>query len=185
MALGVARGDTATIRKRQMIFYPVAAILTVIMLGAIYGFVNGEQTAITTIPPQSTEIPVYAPQTSTPLPTLPPTSTPLPTNTPAPTTTGESLTPSTPSALSWDNGIGQLFEQKCTKCHGANGMVGLNLTTYADAMKGSSNGPVIVPGDTANSKLVIKQQAGNHGGQLTTDEINQVISWINSGAPEK
>ncbi len=176
------RPDTATIRKRQTVYYPIATILTVVMLGGVYGFVNGEQTAITTIPTRSTEIPIYAPQTPTPLPTLPPTPTSLPTNTVAPATTGESVTPTT---LNWDNGIGQLFEQKCTQCHGVNGMVGLNLTTYADTMKGSSNGPVIVPGDAASSKLVIKQQAGNHGGQFTADEINQIIFWINSGAPEK
>jgi cytochrome b subunit of formate dehydrogenase/mono/diheme cytochrome c family protein len=176
------RPDIATIRKRQTFYYPIAAVLTVVMLGGVYGFVSSEQTAITTIPTQSPQIAIYVPQTPTPLPTLPPTPTARPTSAAAPTTTGESVASTTPS---WDNGIGQLFQQKCALCHGASGMVGLNLTTYADAMKGSSNGPVIVPGDAANSKLVVKQQAGNHPGQLTADEINQVISWIDAGAPEK
>lgn len=45
------RPDAATIRKRQMIYYPIAAILTVAMLGGIYGFINAEETALTTIPP--------------------------------------------------------------------------------------------------------------------------------------
>ena len=31
---------------------------------------------------------------------------------------------------------------------------GLNLTTYAGAIKGGKDGPVIVPGDAANSKLI-------------------------------
>ncbi|HMU94403.1 MAG TPA: cytochrome b/b6 domain-containing protein, partial [Anaerolineales bacterium] len=45
------RPDAATIRKRQMIYYPIAAILTIAMLGGIYGFINAEETALTTIPP--------------------------------------------------------------------------------------------------------------------------------------
>lgn len=45
------RPDAATLRKRQRIFYPIAALLTIGMLGGIYGFVNAEQTALTTIPP--------------------------------------------------------------------------------------------------------------------------------------
>ena len=45
------RPDAATIRKRQMIYYPIAAILTLGMLGGIYGFINAEETALTTIPP--------------------------------------------------------------------------------------------------------------------------------------
>jgi hypothetical protein len=64
-------------------------------------------------------------------------------------------------------------------------MVGLDLTSYAGAMKGSTNGPVINPGDAANSLIVKKQQAANHPGQLTPEEIAQLIEWINAGAPEK
>ncbi|MBL8063990.1 MAG: cytochrome b/b6 domain-containing protein [Anaerolineales bacterium] len=45
------RPDAATLRKRQMIYYPIAAILTLGMLGGIYGFINAEETALTTIPP--------------------------------------------------------------------------------------------------------------------------------------
>jgi len=45
------RPDAATIRKRQMIYYPIAAVLTITMLGGIYGFINAEETALTTIPP--------------------------------------------------------------------------------------------------------------------------------------
>lgn len=45
------RPDAATIRKRQMIYYPIAAVLTITLLGGIYGFINAEETALTTIPP--------------------------------------------------------------------------------------------------------------------------------------
>lgn len=45
------RPDAATIRKRQMIYYPIAAVLTIGMLAGIFGFINAEETALTTIPP--------------------------------------------------------------------------------------------------------------------------------------
>jgi hypothetical protein len=61
----------------------------------------------------------------------------------------------------------------------------LNLSTYADAIKGGKSGPVIVPGDAAKSLLIQKQQAGGHPGQLTPEEIAQIVEWINAGALEK
>ena len=57
------RPSAATIRKRQMIYYPIAAVLTIGMLAGIYGFVDSEQTALTTIPPVSET--VTAPGSST------------------------------------------------------------------------------------------------------------------------
>ncbi len=59
------RPDAATLRKRQMIYYPVAAILTVAMLGGIYGFITNEETALTTITPL-TETQIFVPQTPQP-----------------------------------------------------------------------------------------------------------------------
>jgi len=59
------RPDAATLRKRQMIYYPVAAILTIAMLGGIYGFVTNEQTALKTITPL-TETQIFVPQTPQP-----------------------------------------------------------------------------------------------------------------------
>ncbi len=56
------RPDAATLRKRQRIYYPIAAILTIAMLGGIYGFINAEETALETVPPisQSVETPETA-----------------------------------------------------------------------------------------------------------------------------
>ncbi|MCB0101519.1 MAG: cytochrome b/b6 domain-containing protein [Anaerolineales bacterium] len=55
------RPDAATLRKRQMIYYPIAAILTLGMLGGIYGFINAEETALTTIPPITETVEAPAP----------------------------------------------------------------------------------------------------------------------------
>ena len=185
--------DPVALRRRQRLYLPIATILALFMLLGIYGFVSAEQTALTTVERQVPTVLVFVPQTPTPAPTqtptVPATETSLPTASPTtgPEQTPDS-TPSTPSVasnLTWDNSIAALFQAKCTMCHGAGALGGLNLSTYADAMKGGASGPVIVPGDSANSLLVTKQQAGGHPGQLTPEEIAQVIEWINAGALEK
>jgi cytochrome b subunit of formate dehydrogenase len=61
------KADPATLRKRKMIYYPIAAFLTLGMLAGIFGFISSEETALTTIQPL-TETQIYVPQTPTPLP---------------------------------------------------------------------------------------------------------------------
>jgi cytochrome b subunit of formate dehydrogenase len=53
-AKGVPKTDAAGLRRRQMIFYPVAAILTIALLVGVYAYINSEETALETIPPIST-----------------------------------------------------------------------------------------------------------------------------------
>jgi mono/diheme cytochrome c family protein len=184
--------DDATLRKRQMVYLPIAAVLALFMLGGIYGFVNAENTALTTIDRQVPTVVVFVPQTPTPAPTqtatLPPTETAVVVASATGAAPGTETTPSTPavvSALTWDNSIGAMLQAKCGTCHGAAATAGLNLTTLADAMKGGNSGAAIVAGDSTNSLIVQKQQAGNHPGQLTPEEIAQLVEWIDAGAPEK
>lgn len=54
------RPDPATLRKRQMIYFPIATLLTLAMLAGIFGFINAEETALTTIEPL-TETQIYVP----------------------------------------------------------------------------------------------------------------------------
>ncbi len=172
------RPDARTIRRRRTIYYPVAAVLGIAMLFAVYGFVNGEQTAMTTVPPQAATIPIYVPQTPTP---LPPTPTQAPSPTPAPT----SATGGTAAPVTWAE-VGPIFTARCGMCHSpALATNGLNLSTYADAIKGAQDGPVIVPGDAAGSKLISVQLTGTHPGQLSPEELALVKSWIETGALEK
>jgi NapC/NirT cytochrome c family, N-terminal region/Planctomycete cytochrome C len=81
--------------------------------------------------------------------------------------------------------VGPLLATKCTGCHGDLATGGLNMLTYAGLMKGSSSGPVIVPGDSANSLLVQVQSAGGHFANLTAEELEIIKQWIDAGAPEK
>jgi len=88
--------------------------------------------------------------------------------------------------LTYDGYIGALFQERCGSCHGENAMVGLDLTSYETAMLGSDNGPVIVPGNPEESRLIQIQSAEKpHFGQLSPDEIELVYQWIAADAPEK
>ena len=87
--------------------------------------------------------------------------------------------------VTYTNIIGPLLMQRCGSCHGANAMVGLDLTSFETTMLGGDNGPVIVPGDPEGSRL-IQIQTGDqpHFSQFTPDELEWVIQWIEAGAPE-
>jgi len=168
--------DPATLRKRQTVYFPIAAVLALVVIGGLYGFVNAEQTALTTTERRIPTVEVYVPQTATPAPTQ--------TETPPPSTPGVG-TEQPAFALNWDGGVSAIFQTRCSLCHDAGASGGLNLSTYATALTGSDSGAVILPGDSANSPLVVIQQAGGHFGQLSPEELAHVIEWIDAGAPEK
>jgi hypothetical protein len=54
--------DPASVRRRKIIFAPVAVVISVVLLTGLYFFVTFEQTAITTVPRQNPEIFVPAPE---------------------------------------------------------------------------------------------------------------------------
>jgi nitrate/TMAO reductase-like tetraheme cytochrome c subunit len=77
-----------------------------------------------------------------------------------------------------------VFETTCGVCHGDDKAAGLKLTTYEDALAGSSDGPVVIPGDVENSRLV-QVQSDKHFANLSSTELELVKQWIAGGAPEK
>jgi mono/diheme cytochrome c family protein len=92
--------------------------------------------------------------------------------------------PPSGGAEAWTNGIDQLVNAKCAACHVNSAAGNLSLKTYADALKGGQGGPAVVPNEPDNSTLVTVQQKGGHPGQLTPEEIDRVVKWIEAGAPE-
>ncbi len=102
---------------------------------------------------------------------------------PPPEATPETLTLT--GAPTYDNYVGPLVSTKCSGCHGDLATAGLNMLTYEGMMKSAADGPVVVPGDSANSKLFQIQSAGGHFANLTADELAIIKEWIDSGAPEK
>jgi cytochrome b subunit of formate dehydrogenase len=181
-----------TLRKRQYVYAPIALIILALFIYGFYFFVGYETTAVVNPPLQST-VPVYVPQTATLLPTATFTLTPAPTFTLTPTVASSSTSDpasvtQSPAVVSktWNGNIGPLFAQKCLMCHGATASGGLSLSTYADALKGGISGQAFIPGDAANSPVILKFQSGKHPyAILLPEELEMILAWLTAGAPEQ
>jgi mono/diheme cytochrome c family protein len=81
----------------------------------------------------------------------------------------------------------RLLQAKCVRCHvGPSPKAGLDLSTFAGALKGSESGPVIVPGKPDDSLLVQKIRAGKmppiKNERLTDAEVRIVEQWVSTAA---
>jgi len=99
-------------------------------------------------------------------------------------------TPAPPQAteVSFSADVLPIFEARCQQCHGAGrAEVGLSLASYADAIAGSSNGPVIVPGSADTSylfELIDTGQMPWGSPKLPDSEIQSIRDWIDAGASD-
>jgi cytochrome b subunit of formate dehydrogenase/mono/diheme cytochrome c family protein len=155
------------IRRRESVYIPIAAVLALIMGFSLFAFVTFEETAIETVP-LGESVAAFLPLTPTPAPT------PLPSP-----TTDETL------PASWVARYEGLLRDRCSTCHGFTTVGGLSLASYELALEGGNNGPAIVPRDAVASLLVVVQSGGNHPGQLSPEELEDVVAWIEAGAPER
>ncbi len=153
-------------RQRMKVYAPVAAVVTIALTASIIWFITLETTAIATLPPAERQ-PVFVPQTPTPFPT------PLP----SPTPSQSQATEAVGVPVTWEGGIQDMLQQKCGSCHGTMG--GFSVESYDSVMQ------AVQPGDPNASQLVQVQSAGGHPGQLTSEELNRVIDWIQAGAPQQ
>ena len=81
--------------------------------------------------------------------------------------------------------IQPIFEARCAACHKpGTAPLGLDLSTYSGVLRGSSTGPVIIPGNPTDSKLVIIQSSP-HFTNFTDEELELIIRWIQEGSIEK
>jgi len=103
---------------------------------------------------------------------------------------------STKTGVTYAQDIKPIFDATCIKCHGQQKPKGkLQLDTRDGILKGSKDGKVVVPGNSAKSDLVIdiahlgdeddfmpppKNKMGLK--QLTPDQIGLVRAWIDQGA---
>src|SRR4051812_3316088 len=84
----------------------------------------------------------------------------------------------------------RILATRCSGCHGASQqMSGLRLDNHDSALAGGYSGPVILPGNSAESKL-IKRVSGTpgmmvmppSGPRLTQEQIAALRTWIDNGA---
>lgn len=96
-----------------------------------------------------------------------------------------SLAPSTQTAPSYSQDVQPIFDERCIACHG--GTLGLYLTEYGGALRGSASGPVIIPGDPQSSRLiqyVLRGYMPYGGPPLTGAQIQTLVDWVAAGAPD-
>jgi len=179
---GACVTDPKELRKRKAIYYPIATVFSIIMLGRIDGYVNAEKKALETIPPVNYQIPVYLPQTPTP------TSSPAPTNIPQTPTTNptQSVIESEPGTFPFGNFINPLAEQHCHGCHGNTSVnCGLTSLIYEDITSDNSQRSKVIPGNSSESLMVTTIIDDQHYASFSDDDPDKVIQWIDEGAKIK
>ena len=95
------------------------------------------------------------------------------------------LPPPADFKIDFEKHVQPLLAQKCHSCHGDEvQQAGLRLDRRQLALRGSDYGPVIVPGNSAESKLIRRVVSGDGGlqmpptGPLSNDEIGILRAWI-------
>ena len=90
-----------------------------------------------------------------------------------------------------------VLDEYCMECHksGGEGEVasGFSMETYADVMKGTNNGPMVIAGDSLGSNLIVLMEGradpsiympkGSHG-DISQGRIDKIKTWIDEGAKD-
>lgn len=116
-----------------------------------------------------------------------PAKTNVPATTKAPTATNIPAADATDALISFKNEVLPILQSRCVKCHGGQKTEkGFNVTDYPHLMAGAgSDGPMLVAGDAAKSKLIQMVQSGKMpkmSARLLPAQIQILIDWINQGA---
>ena len=95
----------------------------------------------------------------------------------------------TPSRVDFARDVQPLLRQHCVTCHGpSQQMAGLRLDRRRDAMRGSTFGAVIGPGNGEASRLYLRVSGTQRGtqmpptGALKDEQIALLKAWIDEGA---
>jgi ankyrin repeat protein len=102
---------------------------------------------------------------------------------------GKTLPPPAAIKINYDEHVKPILAAKCFACHGAKQvMSGLRLDLRQNALRGGDYGVVIVPGKSAESKLIIRLTGPDAGlqmpptGAIQDEEIGILRAWIDQGA---
>ena len=99
------------------------------------------------------------------------------------------LPPPAARTVDYDGDVRPILAQNCYSCHGLEAQQsGLRLDLRQNALRGGDYGPVITPGNSADSKLIKRLVHGDGGlqmpptGALSDEEIGILRAWIDQGA---
>src|SRR5260370_9865440 len=99
------------------------------------------------------------------------------------------LPPAAKRKVDFEKDVQPLLAQKCYACHGEEAQQsGLRLAKRQNALRGGDYGPVIIPGKSAESKLIFRLVNGDGRlqmpttGPLSDEEIGILRAWIDQGA---
>ena len=96
--------------------------------------------------------------------------------------------------VSFTESIQPMLQEQCGLCHkpGGEGMVasGLNMESYETLMKGTKYGPVIEPGNSISSSLILmvehktdtKIHMPRNQSQLDDKQLAMLKNWVDAGA---
>jgi mono/diheme cytochrome c family protein len=159
-------------------------ILTLLLIGLLTACGSQATATPASVPTEEPAQPTEQPATSAPAAT----DTSAPEASPVPPTSTPTTASQGPTTVSYSADFGPLLTSRCGSCHGGGRREeGLSVTSYTDLLKGSDNGPVIIPGSADDSllvSLVVSQEMPKRGPKLTPDQTQLIITWVNEGAQD-
>lgn len=95
-------------------------------------------------------------------------------------------------SITYRTHIRRIFRDSCVNCHNASrSRAGLDLSSYAGVLKGSSSGEVVVKGDPEDSFLYLTMTHAEEPAmppgkaRLNQKILSQMEGWIRAGLPEQ
>ena len=91
-------------------------------------------------------------------------------------------------AVSYEKDIQPIFKASCISCHKPDKKKGkLDMSTYADLMKGGKQGSPVTPGDPTKSILVemisgAEPEMPEKGDKLKPEQVELISRWVKEGA---
>jgi len=99
------------------------------------------------------------------------------------------------AAVSYSRDVQPILQANCLSCHQLGGAgyeaSGFNMASYDELMKGTNGGPMIIPGDSAGSNLIVLMEGRAdpsikmpHGStkSVSAADIDTIRRWIDQGA---
>jgi hypothetical protein len=99
------------------------------------------------------------------------------------------------SAVSYSRDVKPILQANCLSCHQEGGAgyeaSGFSMASYDELMKGTRFGPMVLPGDSAGSNLIVLMEGRAdpsismpHGQAkpVSTADVDTIRRWIDQGA---